>query len=65
MKINNNFLENSATGMNQVANIVDTLLIEAVRQKASDIHLEPLGDKTRVRLRVDGLLRTVAVLSLA
>jgi type IV pilus assembly protein PilB len=35
---------------------VNTLLQEALRQRASDIHLEPTGHALRVRLRVDGLL---------
>lgn len=36
--------------------IVDDLLAEAVHKRASDIHLEPLGTKARIRLRIDGEL---------
>ncbi len=38
---------------------VDHLARDAVAQGASDIHLEPSGDGWRIRLRIDGLLRTV------
>jgi type IV pilus assembly protein PilB len=39
-----------------IAKIVSTLLEFAVKAKASDIHIEPLEDKTRVRYRIDGIL---------
>ena len=39
-----------------VANIVNQLLEYAVKTRASDIHIEPLEDKTRVRFRIDGIL---------
>ncbi|MEA2082988.1 MAG: ATPase, T2SS/T4P/T4SS family [Thermodesulfobacteriota bacterium] len=38
-------------------NVVNDLLLQAVRQGASDVHIEPSIDKIRVRLRVDGILR--------
>ncbi|MCK5323087.1 MAG: Flp pilus assembly complex ATPase component TadA, partial [Desulfobulbaceae bacterium] len=38
-------------------NVVNDLLLQAVRKGASDIHIEPSIDKMRVRLRVDGILR--------
>jgi type IV pilus assembly protein PilB len=34
----------------------DTLLEEAVAEKASDIHIEPLEASVRVRFRIDGIL---------
>jgi general secretion pathway protein E len=37
--------------------LVDALLEEALEQNASDIHIEPLPDRVRVRLRVDGALK--------
>ncbi|MCC3750122.1 MAG: GspE/PulE family protein [Halorhodospira halophila] len=37
--------------------LVDRLLADAVRRRASDIHLQPEADRIRVRLRIDGLLR--------
>jgi type IV pilus assembly protein PilB len=30
------------------------LLSEAVKQRASDVHVEPMGDRVRVRYRIDG-----------
>lgn len=39
-----------------VAKIVATMVEFAVKSRASDIHIEPLEDKTRVRYRIDGIL---------
>jgi type IV pilus assembly protein PilB len=39
--------------------LVNSILADAVRQRASDIHIEPQADALRVRYRVDGLLRDV------
>ena len=47
------------TGSDAVVQLVDYLLEEALRQKASDIHLETMGDHLRCRYRVDGELETV------
>lgn len=41
-----------------VTKIVATILRHAAEQRASDIHVEPLADQTRVRFRVDGVLLT-------
>lgn len=38
------------------ANMVNHLLNEAIRFDASDIHIEPLEDRTRLRYRIDGVL---------
>lgn len=40
----------------QAVNIVDYLLTNAIRDRASDIHIEPLNDRLRVRHRIDGQL---------
>jgi len=40
-----------------IIRMVSMLLIEAHRQGASDIHLEPLDKKFRVRFRIDGVLQ--------
>jgi type IV pilus assembly protein PilB len=40
-----------------IAKIVDTMLEFAVRGRASDIHIEPEEDKTRIRYRIDGILQ--------
>ncbi len=47
------------TGSDGVVQLVDYLLEEALRQKASDIHLETTGDHLRCRYRIDGELETV------
>ncbi|HYE75321.1 MAG TPA: hypothetical protein VEF04_18400, partial [Blastocatellia bacterium] len=41
-----------------VTKIVATVLRHAAEQRASDIHIEPLQDQTRVRFRIDGVLIT-------
>ncbi len=40
-----------------VAKIVSTILEFAVKSRASDVHIESLPDKTRVRYRIDGILQ--------
>lgn len=36
--------------------LVHAMLLQAVRQRASDIHIEPAEDGVRVRFRIDGVL---------
>lgn len=40
-----------------IIQMVSMLIVEAYRLRASDIHLEPLGKKFRVRFRIDGVLQ--------
>jgi general secretion pathway protein E len=40
--------------------VVDDLLATAVRRKASDVHVEPAAEGYEIRLRMDGLLETIA-----
>jgi type IV pilus assembly protein PilB len=42
-----------------VVQIVDLLLTQGLRDRASDIHIEPQSDRLRIRYRVDGGLRDV------
>lgn len=42
-----------------VARILTSVMRNAVEQRASDIHIEPYGEESRVRYRIDGVLRTV------
>lgn len=55
--------EHSATDLDRlvegspIVNLVNIALLSAVRDKASDIHIEPSKRGTLVRYRVDGLLR--------
>lgn len=43
-----------------VVKFVNKVLIDAIRRGASDIHFEPYESEYRVRLRIDGLLKSVA-----
>ena len=45
-----------------VTKIVATILRYAVEYGASDVHIEPLAEKIRVRFRIDGILNTSIVL---
>jgi type IV pilus assembly protein PilB len=47
-----------------VTKIVATILRYAVEYGASDVHIEPVTDKVRVRFRIDGTLNTSIVLPL-
>ncbi|MBI4036021.1 Flp pilus assembly complex ATPase component TadA [Candidatus Daviesbacteria bacterium] len=40
-----------------VSNIINQLLEYALKSRASDIHIEPQEDRTRVRYRIDGILQ--------
>ncbi len=40
----------------RASDIVDHIILKALRQGASDIHIEPMQSKLRVRFRVDGSL---------
>ncbi|HKZ35229.1 MAG TPA: GspE/PulE family protein, partial [Patescibacteria group bacterium] len=39
-----------------ISKIVSTILEFAIKARASDVHIEPLEQKTRVRYRIDGIL---------
>jgi len=45
-----------------IAKIVSTILEFAIRARASDVHIEPTLDKTRVRYRIDGILQEKLIL---
>ncbi len=45
-----------------IAKIVTTVLEFAVKSRASDVHIEPLTARTRVRYRIDGILHEKLVL---
>ena len=42
-----------------VVRLVNLLLIQAVKDRASDLHIEPFGGMIRIRYRVDGVLREI------
>ena len=45
-----------------VVQVVQLLLTQALRDRASDIHIEPQDDRVRVRFRIDGALHEVKML---
>lgn len=45
-----------------VAKIITTILEFAAKSRASDVHIEPLEDRTRVRYRIDGILHEKLIL---
>ena len=45
-----------------VVQVVNLVLTQALRDRASDIHIEPQPDRLRVRFRIDGALREVLTL---
>jgi len=47
-----------------VVRAIDLLIKQAVRDRASDIHVEPQDDKLRIRYRIDGILSEVMSLPL-
>ncbi len=44
-----------------VVKLVNEILLEAIRDRASDIHVEPYEDDLKIRYRVDGVLHTTNV----
>ena len=47
-------IEEASLESSPVVKIVNSLIIEAYKRNASDIHLEPEANHTRVRFRIDG-----------
>jgi type IV pilus assembly protein PilB len=43
----------------ELVNMFDSVLLDAIAQRASDVHLEVYGERVRVRLRIDGDLHDV------
>lgn len=44
-----------------VVKLVNEILLEAIRDRASDIHIEPYEDDLKIRYRIDGVLHTTNV----
>lgn len=42
-----------------VVKVVQSVMTQALRDRASDIHIEPAGDRVRVRFRIDGALSDI------
>ena len=47
------------TAESPVTKVVSAMLTHAIESRASDIHIEPFDDHTRVRFRIDGVLQRV------
>ncbi len=58
-------LDKSGAGLGDATELTQSLLRDAYRERASDIHIEPREGVTSVRFRVDGLLHDVALLTTA
>ena len=52
-------------GGGTAVDVLNQILEQALLQRASDIHFEPLTDKMRIRLRVDGVLHALKVIPFA
>jgi len=48
----------STAGKSPVVRLVDLILFEALQRSASDVHVQPLRDRTLVHYRLDGALHT-------
>lgn len=45
-----------------ITKIVETILAFAIKSRASDVHIEPQIDRTRIRYRIDGILQEKLIL---
>ncbi|HOP94727.1 MAG TPA: type II secretion system ATPase GspE, partial [Dictyoglomaceae bacterium] len=52
-------LEEISSEEGPMAKLVNSMLVDAVKKEASDIHIEPLERNVRVRFRIDGILHEV------
>ncbi|MBI5149858.1 MAG: Flp pilus assembly complex ATPase component TadA [Candidatus Omnitrophica bacterium] len=52
----------AATDEAPIIKLVNTIIAQGLRDRASDIHMEPEEETMRVRFRIDGLLREAIVL---
>ena len=48
-----------------VVQVVDRILTQAMRDRASDVHIEPSEDYVRIRFRIDGALKEILQLPIA
>jgi type IV pilus assembly protein PilB len=57
--------QTTATDSAPVVQVVNLLITQALRDRASDVHVEPMGETVRVRFRIDGVLHDVVALPAA
>ena len=43
----------------EAVQIINDVILQAAREEASDIHIEPMEHQVRVRIRVDGILKVI------
>ena len=55
-------INSDAVDATMIERMSEALLRDAMRERASDVHLEPESSGTRVRLRIDGVLYDAAIL---
>lgn len=48
-----------------VVRLINSILQQAIKSNASDIHIEPMEDKLKIRFRIDGQLQEVMTSSMA
>jgi type II secretory ATPase GspE/PulE/Tfp pilus assembly ATPase PilB-like protein len=58
---NEDLVDTVASSEPSVVQFVNLLLIEAVKNRATDIHIEPFEEKLRIRQRIDGMLHEVPI----
>lgn len=46
----------TSAGKSDTAKFLDSVLFDAIRRGASDVHVHPLADETIIRFRIDGVL---------
>jgi type IV pilus assembly protein PilB len=46
----------SAAGDNKIVRLINFVLLQAIKDKASDIHFEPFEEEFKMRYRIDGVL---------
>jgi type IV pilus assembly protein PilB len=54
--------QTTATESAPVVQVVNLLITQALRDRASDVHVEPMAETVRVRFRIDGVLHDVVAL---
>ena len=55
-------VEDAEVASAPIVRLINSLFEQAIRTKASDIHIEPYADEIRVRFRIDGDLREITAL---
>ena len=55
-------VQQTVTAEAPVVRVVDRIITQGLRDRASDIHIEPQDDRLRIRYRIDGALHDVIAL---